>query len=429
MPPRDAAVVAEALGDVCENFAAYARATSAYERVLELLPDDPVVETRLAAKRGALRERVAAYDDAVATYELGLARLEELPPETELVRNRAEIELGAAGVHFRQGRFEESLRWAELAAAHAREIDDRSRLAHAYYLIAGAHNELGHADGIAFCEQALAIYEELADFGGMGHTLNNLGDPPLLRGPLGRGRERLPAQAVRHSSGPATSSAPRRSRTTRARCSRDQGRLEEAAGPFRHFARVCKAAGYALGEGAAADNLARLDARAGRFDEAHALFADARGVFERIGAAVFALEAQAREAECFVFEGRHGEAIALLEQTAARARPDRWRSSSSGRPVTRSTRRGGRTRAGCISRRASGSPVRSAPSTKRRSRSVLSRTPTTRTPTCSRRPRRRSSASVSSTSAPCRFPEPPWRAATATLATVKRRSGKECAFT
>jgi tetratricopeptide (TPR) repeat protein len=322
VPLTDVADVAEALGDVCERFGAYPRSSSAYERVLELLPDDPIAETRLCAKRGALRERVGAYDDAVEIYELGLARLEELPAEVELVRNRADIEVGVAGVHFRRGKLEECVRWAELAATHASETGDRSRLAHAYYLMAAAHNELGHADGIPFCRQALAIYEELSDFGGMGRTLNNLGIRLYYEGrwdeavdAYRRGREALDragdvvgAAMLANNEGEVLS---------------DQGRLEQAEGPFRHFARVSKAAGYALGEGAGLDNLARLEARAGRFEQGHELFAEATSVFERIGSTNFLLEAQAREAECFVFEGRHAEAISLLskgptaERTAA----------------------------------------------------------------------------------------------------------------
>ncbi len=77
----------------------------AYERVLQLLPDDPIVETRLCAKRGALAERVGAYEEAFTIYELGLARLDALPADTVLLQNRADIEIGAAGVRFRQGQF------------------------------------------------------------------------------------------------------------------------------------------------------------------------------------------------------------------------------------------------------------------------------------------------------------------------------------
>src|SRR5581483_803059 len=84
-------------------------------------------------------------------------------------------EICAAGVRYRQGRFEDTVRWAELAAARAETLGDRARLAHAYYLIAAAHNELGRPEGIAYCERALPIFEELSDYGGVGRTLNTLG--------------------------------------------------------------------------------------------------------------------------------------------------------------------------------------------------------------------------------------------------------------
>jgi tetratricopeptide (TPR) repeat protein len=312
VPAAETAEVAESLGDVCERFAAYSRAGDAYERVRAVLPDDPVVETRLYAKRGSLRERVGEYEDAFAVYEQGLARLEELAADLELVQNRAEIEIAAGGVRYRQGRFEETVHWADAGAAHAEEVGDRRRLAHAYYLIAAGHNELGHADGIPFCERALAIYEELRDFVGMGHTLNTLGIRLYYEGrwdeAIGayrRGREAL-ARAG-DVVGEATLA------NNEGEVLSDQGRLEEAAEPFGRYARVSKASGYALGQGAAINNLARLEARAGRFEEAHTLFAEALVVFERIGSRGFELEARAREAECLVFEGRHAEAIALLD--------------------------------------------------------------------------------------------------------------------
>jgi class 3 adenylate cyclase/tetratricopeptide (TPR) repeat protein len=308
---RDVGDVAEALGDVCERFGSYDRSADAYSRALDVFHHDPEAETRLAAKRGSLRERVGEYDEAMAIYEHGLGLLDSLPELKELVRNRTAIEIGAAGVRYRQGRFEETIRWAELAAGRAEKIGDRARLAHSYYLIAGAYNELGRSEAIAYCERALPIFEELSDYGGMGRTLNTLGIGFYYAGrwdesvaayrrggeTLDRAGDVVGAATLANNEGEVLS---------------DQGHLEEAEGPFQRFSRVSRAAGYAVGEGASLNNLARLDARAGRFDEAHALYAQAHEVFERIGSAAFRLEAIAREAECYVFEGRYAEAIDLL---------------------------------------------------------------------------------------------------------------------
>ena len=154
--------VAEALGDVCEHFGAYEPRRRRYERVLRLLPGDPVVETRLCGKRGALAERVGAYEDAFEIYEQGLA-----PARRAAGRARA----GREPHRDRDRRGRRSLppgpvrgvrRWAEIAAAHAEQAGERGRLAHAYYLIAAAYNELGRPDGLGFCELALSIYEELS---------------------------------------------------------------------------------------------------------------------------------------------------------------------------------------------------------------------------------------------------------------------------
>ena len=313
LPAAEVVDVAEALGDVCERFGSYDRAADAYARALELLVDDTAAETRLAAKRGSLRERVGEYDEAMAIYEQGLALLDSLPKSEELERNRAAIEICAAGVRYRQGRFEETVRWAELAGDRAEQTGDRARVAHANYLVAAAYNELGRPDGIAYCERALPIFEELSDYGGMGRTLNTLGIRFYYAGrwdeavdAYRRGREALEragdvvgAATLANNEGEVLS---------------DQGRLEEAEAPFQHFSRVSRATGYAIGEGAALSNLARLDARAGRFDEAHALFAQAREVFDRIGSTPLRHEAAAREAECFVLEGRYAEALGLLEE-------------------------------------------------------------------------------------------------------------------
>ena len=260
VPAAEAAEIAEALGDVCERFGAYERAGAAYERVLRLLPDDPVVETRLCSKRGDLSERVGGYEDAFSIFEQGLARLDALPADKELLENRADIEIGAAGTRFRQGQFHDCVRWAEIAAAHAEETGDRGRLAHAYYLMAAGYNELGRPEGLAFCELALPIFEELSDFGGMGRTLNNLGVRLYYEGrwdeavaAYRRGREAM--ERAGDVVGEATLA------NNEGEVLSDQGRFDEAQEPFRHYARVCKAAGYALGEGAALNNLARLEAR------------------------------------------------------------------------------------------------------------------------------------------------------------------------
>ena len=287
------------------------------------------------------------------------------------------------------------MRWAEIAAAHAEEIGDRGRLAHAYYLMAAGYNELGRPEGLAFCELALPIYEELSDFGGMGRTLNNLGIRLYYEGrwdeavaAYRRGREAL--ERAGDVVGEATLA------NNEGEVLSDQGRLDDAQEPFRHFARVCKAAGYAFGEGAALNNLARLEARAGRFEDAHTLFEEAHTLFERIGSAGFELEALARQSECLVFEGRHAEAIAALSGTRVRRadgpdahprRADTRVCAAPGAPPDE---------ARSHLTRASSSRAGWGRSTKRPCRCVRSRIPAMPTRTCEPSPTPRSNGSASS---------------------------------
>ncbi len=312
--PRAVAATSEALGDVCERFGDYARADAAYERALELVPDDPVLETRVAWKRAALHEHAGRYADAISTYEGGLARIDELPDEPELTTNRTELELGIAGVHYRQGQFDQAITWGERAAAHASEAGDRARLAHAYYVL--ANYDLGHPDGFRYCELALPIFEELLDSRGQGSTLNNLGIRLYYEG---RWEESLAAyrsareamERVGDVIGEATLA------NNEGEILSDQGHLDDAEEAFQHMLRASRAAGYAIGAALATSNLARVAARSRRFEEARGLYAEAIAAFEAIDARYYVADARARLAECDVLEGRHAEAIELATAVLA----------------------------------------------------------------------------------------------------------------
>jgi tetratricopeptide (TPR) repeat protein len=314
LDPRDVAEIAEGLGDVCERFGEYARAEAAYGRALALAPDDPVLETRIAWKRGSLEEHAGRHQEAIAAYELGLSRLAELPDSAELTRNHIDLELGIAGVHYRLGQFAEALAWGERAANRAEGSGDRGRLAHAYYLL--ANYDLGHPDGIRFCELAVPIFDELRDFRGKGNSLNNLGIRLYYDG---RWEEALDAYA-------AAREALRRggyvigegmAALNEGEIASDQGHYERAEEAFLHMLRASRAAGYAIGAALATSNLARVAARARRFDEARTLYAEAIDAFVAIDAHYYVADTRARLAECHVLEGRHGEAIELATETLA----------------------------------------------------------------------------------------------------------------
>ncbi len=316
----DRARVCEALGDVCERFAAYDRAADAYARARAALPGDRLVETRMVAKTGVLHERSGRYDEALAAYAAGLERLEGLDGR-EAAELRAQIAIGLAGIHYRQARYQDSIAAALEAIAQAEEAGAPDRVAHACYILDAAYTDLGTPDGLPYLERALPIYEERRDFRGQGIVLNNLGVHAYYEG---RWDEALAyyrqSREAKERVGDVIGAAVQMN--NEAEILSDQGRLDDAASLFDEWLRACRASGYAFGIGVALSNLGRVAARGGRFSEAQGLFADALAQFEQLGSERFANETRARTAECLVYEGSHGRALELglaCREAAARS--------------------------------------------------------------------------------------------------------------
>ena len=144
VPEAERARLAEALGDVCERFADYARSAAAYERAIAV--SDGRRPTSRASGGRSPRSRSAAAGTTTrspATTRRSTSSTPTRPP----CETRAGLELGRAGVLYRQARYEECVTWAGRAATNAEAAGDRAALAHALYLTGSALAELGR-DGI-----------------------------------------------------------------------------------------------------------------------------------------------------------------------------------------------------------------------------------------------------------------------------------------
>jgi class 3 adenylate cyclase/tetratricopeptide (TPR) repeat protein len=311
---RDLARVYENLGDVCELFAAYDRSLVAIEAARALVGAESVLaDARLLGKEVLLHEHIGGFADAFEASARGLARLEEAEESFDRDATRATIELSTGAIHYRQTNNQEAIRWLEAAAEHADRAGDRRTLAHAYYLLDAAHSDFGSADGLRYLELARPIYEELGDVRGLGVVLSNLGIHAYYEG---RWTESLAyyreSRAAKERSGDVVGAVI--VVNNEAEILSDQGRIGEALPLFDELLRVARASGWAFGVGVAMSNLGRANARAGHFEEAHTLFDDALGIFEELSAERFKVEANARLAECLVFEGRHQEALTVANE-------------------------------------------------------------------------------------------------------------------
>ncbi len=306
-PPDDeVARVTEALGDVCELAAHYDEADTAYARSLELGGD----RARLLRKLGVVSERRGRYDEALELYDLAAADAD--PAET------VALQLGRAIVLYRQGRIDDSAQWAALAADGAEALDDRAALADAYYVRAAAEGDRG-GPAHEFLDRALLIFEELGLLHRQATVLNNMGVRAYYEGAWDdalalytRSEEAVQRAGDVLTGGHATNN--------RAEILLDQGRLAEAAELFDRALRTYRAAKFPIGEALVTINLGRLAAAGGRFADAHHHFDDATAQLSQLGSESFLIEADARRAEAFLLEGRHGDATALAASALERMR-------------------------------------------------------------------------------------------------------------
>ena len=204
----------------------------------------------------------------------------------------------------------------------ARRARRRPRpLAHAYYLLDAAHTDLGQPDGLPYLELARADLRGARRPARPRRRAQQPRHPCLLRGPLGRVGRALPGEPGSEGA-PATSSARRSRSTTRRRSSPTR---DASTRRSRCSTRCCASPAPRAARSASAPRSrtsARAAARAGRFDEAHALFDEALAVFEELSAERFYVEANARRAECLVFEGRYQEALEVATRVPRRGRQD-----------------------------------------------------------------------------------------------------------
>ncbi len=313
--------VLEALGDVCERFAAYDRAFAALEGARVAADEEAIVlDARLLGKQAAVLELMGRYDEALDACERGLARLASAQAtDADTLSVRASLQLGAGGINYRRTNTDAAIDWLERAAADAESANDRGTLAHAYYLLDAALTDIGRPDGVRYLELARPIYEELGDERGLGVVLSNLGIHAYYEGRWDESAALYKeSRAAKERAGDVIGGAIQVN--NEGEILSDQGHLERADTSFNVMLRACRAAGWPFGEGAALSNLGRAAARAGKFGEAHELFDDAVRIFTELEAGRFLSEAHARRAECLLFEGRHAAALALATEVRESAR-------------------------------------------------------------------------------------------------------------
>ena len=141
-------------------------------RRCHLADDDPRDgAARLGGKLALLDEHVGAlrgrHPNATTAHSPTLGHEDPSTSPT-----RARLELGRAGVRYRQANYDETIAGAVHAARRkqAESADDAAAHAHALHLLGCALKDVGR-DGVPSLEQAIAMYEELGDLVGAARSL------------------------------------------------------------------------------------------------------------------------------------------------------------------------------------------------------------------------------------------------------------------
>jgi len=304
------ATVLEGLGDVRVKLGDFEKASVAYRASLSRVGPDPLDATRVIMKQAQVPSWLGNYPPALRWIARGLGVLEGVEGR-EAASERARMYAMYAAFRTRQGRLKDAIKWSLLAVEEAQAADARDALAHAYFLLDWAYAALGRYEEAVYSPLALSIYEELGDLHRQGLVLNNMG---VFAHFQGRWDDALD---LYRRAGDAWDKMGNRWHVALTTLNvgevlSDQGLMDEAEPLLLDALRVARAlhSGPLLGE--VTLRLGRLYSRTGRFEEAHALFAEAREQYE--------LEAEARIAECFVLESEPKAALKLSKSALSHAR-------------------------------------------------------------------------------------------------------------
>ncbi|HSJ47143.1 MAG TPA: tetratricopeptide repeat protein [Euzebyales bacterium] len=188
----------------------------------------------------------------------------------------AQARAGYASARLGQGRAADAVDHAQQAVALADLADDDATLAHAYHLLDRAHTALSdHAAAARHRDAALPVFAALGDLAAQGTVLYD----------LGRDAQRA-------------------------------GRLEEALWLYGRSHDARARAGDVLQVAASANAIGEVLLVLGRHDDAHARFTEALRSWRGARAPRGVAEATCNLGVVALREGRHAEAVELLEEAA-----------------------------------------------------------------------------------------------------------------
>ena len=308
------ASTAERLGDATLRAGRYDEARRAYGRARRL-EADPLTQARLHRKIGTAWEQEARYAASVRVCRRGLAIVAPYVTDPRCAKEASKLLSQEAVARLRAGRHADArpmLREAVRLADGNPSRGHRTALANAYRYSDWMHIELQEEPPLPYHQLAEQLYTELDNSNGLCQIYNNMGNWAYYRGDWRacvKHWERARLAAVQSGSGISEALV----LNNLAEVLSDQGRVDEAEEQLRSALTTFRGARHGF-EGLTLSLLSRAVSRAGRRDEALALFDQACDLLERNKEVRLLAETIARRAELHAFMGESESALACVTQ-------------------------------------------------------------------------------------------------------------------
>jgi class 3 adenylate cyclase/tetratricopeptide (TPR) repeat protein len=294
-------------------------AADAYALARKQLRGDPVRLAGIIEKEARIEQRRGQHSQAMRRISRGLHDLEGIAG-TAAGMARSLLARRYAFSRFNQGRVDDALHWATLAANEAEESLDKDTLAQAYEILNGIYAGSGREEPLPYGRLALQAYVELGNLRHQGWCLNNLATQDFTSGRWNESLENLRrATDIFRRIGDTAAEA--NTGYNLAELLVRQGRYAGAADALPDVLRIARAVEDDELVALALREQARVMAASGDIDGAVAQLHDARARFDELGEPSEVRASDLALAEVLQDAGRPAEASGVLDAVTADGQP------------------------------------------------------------------------------------------------------------
>ena len=305
------AEVVEALGDAQYLLGLSAEARSSYQRAVRDFAQEPLRAATVHLKLGRLDQRVGYLSQSLRRLSRGMTLVRDIAG-TRARAVEAELATRYSIGRFQQGKYRDAKKWGDRAVSLAEQSTDREVLANAHNALEAITLWAGLSSDVSHGDLALALYEELGDLAGQGHSLNNLAIRAIFEGRWDDTQPLLTrAAGLFEQIGDAASLAA--ALYNQGDVLVRQGRSAEAEPLFERALSIARSVDDDETVALVLRDWGKSESRTGRYDKAQQLLTDAKSRLEALGEPQELLDAEAALAECALLEGRPLDALEITD--------------------------------------------------------------------------------------------------------------------